>query len=97
MESKILHRKLFMRTTWILTECGSDEADGSFTFPGCLGSHTYLLHVTHKLISVIMDVHGSVRKYPERLFKNSVVLAILLIVHACASTYPQHYCTAVLS
>lgn len=44
MESKTLHRKLFMRTTWILKECGSDEADGSFTFPGCLGSHAHLPH-----------------------------------------------------
>lgn len=45
MESKILHRKLFTRTTWILIECGSDEADGSFTFSGFLGSHTHLPHV----------------------------------------------------
>jgi hypothetical protein len=45
MESKILHRKLLTRT-WILIECGSNEADGSFTFPGCLGSHAHLPHVT---------------------------------------------------
>jgi len=55
------------------------------------------------LVGLIIMLHypcvicGWVRKYPERCFSDFAVLAVLLIVHTGASTYPQQSCKASLT
>jgi len=61
------------------------------------GSESQLLVGIIIMIHYPCDICGWVRKYPEKRFSDFAVLAVLLIVHTGASTYPQHYCKAGLT
>jgi len=58
------------------------------------GSESQLLVGLIIMLHYPCDICEWVRKYPERFFSDSAVLAVLLIVHTGASMYPQHYCKA---